>query len=204
LTGSFGFVGTNLHGGSSSDLFNWDNRASAYGASLVWPIFNYGRIVNSIRVQDAVFQQAVLSYQNTVLQAQQEVEDARAAFAAAQATLTALIDAADSARRTTQLAFVRYKEGAADYTTVLTALQLELQIEDALASARGAIPLALVSVYRALGGGWQLREGQQLLPARTRAEMHERTYWGHLPDSGPQLPLTEEPTAPHPGNVDAH
>src|SRR5215471_14458542 len=204
LTGSFGFVGTSLCGGSASNLFNWDNRASAYGASLVWPIFNYGRIVNSIRVQDAVFQQAVLNYQNTVLQAQQEVEDARAAFAAAQATLAALIDAADSAHRTTQLAIVRYKEGAADYTTVLTSLQLELQIEDGLASARGAVPLALVSVYRALGGGWQVREGQQLLPASTRKEMHRRTYWGHLPDSAPELPVTEESAAPDQGGTDAH
>lgn len=204
LTGSFGFVGTSLHGGSAGDLFNWDNRASAYGASLVWPIFNYGRIVNSIRVQDAVFQQAVLNYQNTVLQAQQEVEDARAAFAAAQATLAALIDAADSARRTTQLALVRYKEGAADYTTVLTSLQLELQIEDGLASAHGAVPLALVSVYRALGGGWQLREGQQLLPADIRKQMHQRTNWGHLPDSGAELPVTEESAVRDAEHTDAH
>ena len=203
LAGSFGFVATSLRGGSTGDLFNWDNHASAYGASFVWPIFNYGRIVNSIRVQDAVFQQAVLNYQNTVLQAQQEVEDSRAAFSAAQATLAALIEAADSARRTTQLAIVRYKEGATDYTTVLTAQQLELQIEDGLASARGAVPLALVSVYRALGGGWQLREGQQLLPAGTRSEMHQRTWWGHVPDSGPELPLTEEPAAQPPGNTDA-
>ena len=94
--------------------------------------------MNSIRVQDAVFEQAVLSYQNTVLQAQQEVEDARAAFLAAQQTLTTLGEAAHSARRTTELAIVRYKEGASDYTTVLTAEQLELQIEDALASARAA------------------------------------------------------------------
>jgi len=151
-----------------------------------------------------VFQQAVLNYQNTVLQAQQEVEDARAAFAAAQATVAALIDAADSAHRTTQLAIVRYKEGAADYTTVLTSLQVELQIEDGLASARGAVPLALVSVYRALGGGWELREGQQLLPAGTRAEMHQRTYWGRMPDTAPELPLTEEAVAPHPGGADAH
>jgi len=86
----------------------------------------------------------------------------------------------------------------------LTSLQLELQIEDGLASARGAVPLALVSVYRALGGGWQLRAGQQLLPASTRKEMHQRTYWGHLPDSGAELPLTEEPAAPHPGGADAH
>ena len=87
----------------------------------------------------------------------------------------------------------------------MTSLQLELQVEDGLASARGAVPLALVSVYRALGGGWQLREGQQLLPADTRKEMHQRTWWGHLPDSGPEVPLTEEPAAPpHQGGADAH
>jgi NodT family efflux transporter outer membrane factor (OMF) lipoprotein len=195
LSGSFGFAGTNLRDNSIGDLFNWDNRAAAIGASFVFPIFNYGRIVNSIRVQDAVFQQAVLSYQNTVLTAQQQVEDGREAFAAAQATLAALVGAADSARRTTDLAIVRYKEGAADYTTVLSALQLQLQIEDALASARGGVPLALVSVYLALGGGWQLREGQQLLPAGTREEMKQRTNWGQLPNSGPELPDPEDANA---------
>jgi NodT family efflux transporter outer membrane factor (OMF) lipoprotein len=204
LTGSFGFAGTTLRSGSIGDLFNWDNRAAAAGASFVFPIFNYGRIVNSIRVQDAVFQQAVLSYQNTVLQAQQQVEDAREAFTAAQATLAALVRAADSARRTTDLAIVRYKEGASDYTTVLSALQLQLQIEDALASARGGVPLALVSVYLALGGGWQLREGQQLLPAGTREEMKQRTYWGHLPDDGTKLPVTEESTPNRTGDAVAH
>jgi NodT family efflux transporter outer membrane factor (OMF) lipoprotein len=204
LTGSFGFAGTNLRGNSTSDLFNWDNRAAAAGASFVFPIFNYGRIVNSVRVQDAIFLQAVLSYQNTVLQAEQEVEDAREAFAAAQATLATLIEAADSARRTTELAIVRYKEGAADYTTVLTAQQLQLQIEDALASARGGVPLALVSVYRALGGGWELREGKQILPEDTRREMKRRTNWGHLPDSGAELPVTEESAAKPAGGADAH
>jgi len=204
LTGSFGFAGTNLRGNSIGNLFNWDNRAAAAGASFVFPIFNYGRIVNSVRVQDAMFEQAVLNYQNTVLQAQQEVEDAREAFAAAQAALVTLGDADSSARRSTELAIVRYKDGASDYTTVLTAQQLQLQIEDALASARGAVPLALVSVYRALGGGWELRQGQQLLPEDTRREMKHRTNWGHLPDSGPELPATEESAGKPPGNAVAH
>ena len=204
LSGSFGFVGTSIRGGSIGDLFNWDNRAAAAGASFVFPIFNYGRIVNSVRVQDAVFQQAVLNYQNTVLQAQQEVEDARSAFAAAQATLGTLTDAAASARRTTELAIVRYKEGASDYTTVLSAEQVQLQVEDALASARGAVPLALVSVYRALGGGWQLREGQALLPEDTREEMKRRTNWGHLPDGGPALPVPEEEPRGPADEADAH
>jgi NodT family efflux transporter outer membrane factor (OMF) lipoprotein len=194
LTGSFGFVGTNVRNGSIGDLFNWDNRAATAGASFVFPIFNYGRIVNSVRVQDAEFQQAVLNYQNTVLQAQQEVEDARAAFAAARASLGTLTDAAQSARRSTELAIVRYKEGASDYTTVLSAEQQQLQVEDGLASARGSVPLAVVSLYRALGGGWQLREGDNLLPAATRSQMERRTNWGHLPEGAPRLPLPEADT----------
>jgi NodT family efflux transporter outer membrane factor (OMF) lipoprotein len=201
LNGSFGFVGTSLRRGEISDLFTWDNRDTAVSASFVLPILNYGRIVNSVRVQDAVFQEAVLSYQNTVLQAQQEVEDARSAFAAAQSTLDTLGDAVTSARRTTELAIVRYKEGASDYTTVLSAEQVQLQTEDNLASARGAVPLALVSVYRALGGGWQLREGQQILPASTRAQMEQRTNWGHLPDGGPQLPVIEREPSPGDGHA---
>ena len=96
---------------------------------------------------------------------------------------------------------MRYKEGASDYTTVLSAEQVQLQIEDSYASARGALPLALVSVYRALGGGWQLREGQQLLPQPTREQMQKRTNWGQLPDGGPRLPLTEDPS---PGDDHAH
>jgi len=151
-----------------------------------------------VRVQDAAFQQALFSYQNTVLQAQQEVEDARAAFAAAQEALASLNEATAAAQRSVDLAIVRYKQGAADYTTVLTAQQLLLQIQDALASARGGVPLALVSVYRALGGGWQLRSGQELLPAPARKEMKDRTNWGRLPDEGARLPIPEEePQAYH-------
>ena len=204
LAGSFGFVGTNVRNGSVSDLFTWDNRAATAGASFVFPILNYGRIVNSVRVQDAEFLQAVLNYQNAVLQAQQQVEDGRAQFAAAQQALARLTEAAASARRTTELAIVRYKEGASDYTTVLTAEQQELAIEDAQASAQGAVPEALVSIYLALGGGWQLRLGQPLLPDDTRTEMKQRTNWGRLPDEGPRLPLTEDGSTRQSGETDAH
>jgi len=197
LFGSFGFSNSSLNS-SNHGLFTWDNHASSAGAAFVMPILNYGRIINSVRVQDAVFEQAVLNYQNVVLQAQQEVEDARSGFAAAQDTLAKLDEADKSARRATELAIVRYKEGASDYTTVLTAQQLQLQIEDALASARGGVPLALVGVYRALGGGWQLRSGQDLLPEAKRKEMEARTYWGGLPESGASLPAIED----DPGEAD--
>jgi NodT family efflux transporter outer membrane factor (OMF) lipoprotein len=192
LTGNFGIATTTLRGASVTDLFRWDDRAAALGGGFVFPILNYGRIVNSVRVQDALFQQAVLTYQNTVLAAQQEVEDARASFSSAQANLRILNDAAESARRATELAILRYKEGATDYTTVLSAEQVQLQLEDSLATSRGNVPLALVSIYRSLGGGWQLRLGRNLLPDSTREAMKARTNWGQLPDEGPHLPSIEE------------
>ena len=70
--------------------------------------------------------------------------------------------------------------------------------------ARGGVPLALVSVYRALGGGWQLRTGQELLPEAARKEMKDRTNWGHLPDEGAHLPVPEEEPQGNHGETTAH
>ena len=80
LAGAFGVASTNLGASSLSDMFLWQNRVAQAGASFFFPVFNYGRLINQVRVQDAVFQQAVLNYQNTVLTAQQEVEDGLSAF----------------------------------------------------------------------------------------------------------------------------
>ena len=204
LNGSFGFAATSLRHGNINNLFNWDNHELATGASFVFPVFNYGRIVNSVRVQDAEFEQAVLTYQNTVLQAQQEVEDARSGFRNAQLALASLTDAAGSAKRATQLAIDRYKEGATDYTTVLTAEQAELQIEDALQTAKGNVPLEVVAIYKALGGGWQLRQGRQLLPEKVRHEMEQRTNWKQMPDQTTRLPDVADANKGEQGEPQAH
>ncbi len=192
LAGSFGFAASTVGGGPAGDLFAWDNHSASAKASFVFPLFDYGRLANRVRVQDAVFEQAVLAYRNAILVAQQEVEDARASFAAAQTTLATLEVAAAAAGATTRLALARYREGAADYTTVLTAAQLQLDVEDALARGRGDVPLALVSVYRALGGGWELRVGQDLLPEATRQEMAQRTDWGRLLEAARDATAAED------------
>jgi outer membrane protein TolC len=90
---------------------------------VVWNVFNYGQITNQVREQDAAFQAAVLAYQNTVLQAQQEVEDALVSFLGTQETVALLSEAAAAAQRSVDLATIEYREGATSYTTVLTAQQ---------------------------------------------------------------------------------
>ena len=90
LSGTFGFESSNAPGASLGNLFQWANRTVSIGPSLQIPIFNYGQLTNQVRAQDAVFEQSIISYQNTVLQAQQEVQDAINNLAEAQNTVTAL------------------------------------------------------------------------------------------------------------------
>jgi NodT family efflux transporter outer membrane factor (OMF) lipoprotein len=189
LTGEFGFGGNNQANNSLVDMFTWQGRALSAGANFLFPVFNYGRLLNQVRVQDAQFQEAILSYQNTVLAAQQEVENGLAAFAGQQRSVAEFAKAASAARRSVQLAMVQYKSGQTDYTTVLTAEQAQLSIEDALANTRGNVVLGLVSVYRALGGGWELGEGKDVVSAEIKAEMARRTDWGKLLEPSHHLPM---------------
>jgi NodT family efflux transporter outer membrane factor (OMF) lipoprotein len=190
LAGEFGVTGNNEGNNSLADMFNWESRALKAGAGFVFPIFNYGRLINQVRVQDAQFQAAVLQYQNTVLSAQREVEDGLKTFANEQRAATLLDRAAVAARRSTQLAMIQYKGGQTDYTTVVSAEQNQLMVEDSLASTQGNVVLGIISVYRALGGGWQIREGHDVLPDEVKAEMARRTNWGRLLEPGQHLPTS--------------
>ena len=190
LAGEFGLTGNNEANNSLADMFSWQSRALRAGAGFVFPIFNYGRLINQVRVQDAQFQQAVLHYQNTVLSAQREVEDGLAAFANEQRVVAMLQRAATSARRSTTLALIQYKGGQTDYTTVVSAEQNQLSVEDSLASNQGNVALGIISVYRALGGGWQIRAGHDVVSDEVKAEMARRTDWGRLLEPGRHLPAS--------------
>jgi outer membrane protein TolC len=180
LSGSFGFTSSDIGGASLSDVFKWSSRAVSIGPAVTWNIFNYGQITNQVRAQDANFQQAILSYQNTVLQAQQEVEDALASFLGAQDSAALLTEAVAAGKRSVELATFQYREGATGYTTVLTAQQNLFEQQDKLAVTQGDVAQGLISLYRALGGGWQTRQGQDFVRDDIREAMAQRTDWGSL------------------------
>ncbi len=192
LAGAFGFGSNNERNNSLSDIFMWQNRVIQGGGSFFFPILNYGRLINQVRVQDAVFVESILNYQNTVLTAQQEVEDGLSAFYNQQLVLTNLLQAAGNARRATELSIIEYKAGEDDYTTVLSAEQSQLSVEDAVATAKGSVVLGLISIYQALGGGWEIRDGHDVVSDEVKAELARRTHWGkmlerehHLPKNSP-------------------
>ena len=180
LTGTFGFLASDVGRFGLGDIAAWSSRYGSFGPSFAWNILNYGQITNNVRVQDARFQELVFAYQDTVLRAQQEVEDALTGFLQSQKSLIYLAEAVTAAKLSANLAFIQYKSGATDYTTVIIAQQFLLSDQDSLAVAQGAVPQNLVAVYRALGGGWELREGNPFLPADITTAMGQRTDWGGL------------------------
>ncbi len=180
LTGNFGFQASDVGRNRLGDFANWQNRFGSMGPTMRWPILNYGRLTNLVRVQDARFQELLMQYQNTVLKAQQEVEDNLAAFLRSQEQARYLEESVAASRKSLDLAVIQYREGITDFTTVLTAQQALLRTQDSLAEAQGAIATGLVGVYRALGGGWEIREGQEFVPAATREVMARRTNWGRM------------------------
>lgn len=180
LSGTFIFNANNIDGSSLGDLFYWYNRSYTAGPALNWPILNYGQITNSVRVQDAIFQEALFSYINTVLKAQQEVQDNITAFIEAKAAVGYLAEANRAATKTLQLALIRYKEGESDFTPVLNAEQQLLRVQNSLTIAQGDVPLALVALFRSLGGGWEIRGCDDVISDNIKYEMSKRTDWGNL------------------------
>jgi NodT family efflux transporter outer membrane factor (OMF) lipoprotein len=194
LNGSLVFVSTDLGRFKLSDMFRWGARSIQAGPSVQWNILNYGQITNNVRAQDAAFQQLVIAYRNAVLSAQRDVEDNLIAFLRSQDRAEILAQSVTSAKKALDIAVIQYREGITDFTTVLTAQNTLLAQQDSLASTLGNISTSLVGIYRALGGGWEIREGQDLVPPDIKAEMERRTNWGGLlAPATYNLPATRQP-----------
>jgi NodT family efflux transporter outer membrane factor (OMF) lipoprotein len=168
-------------GGSSfSDLWDSDSIEFYGGPAFTWNIFNYGRIKNRVRVQDARFEQLVVNYQNTVLRAAQEAEDAMVAFLRSQDEVKFLSESVKAATRSVDISMIQYREGLVDYQRVLDAQRFQTQEQDLLTERKGSVVLNFIAMFKALGGGWQIRDGRDFVPEETRKKMQDRTNWGNL------------------------
>ena len=136
-----------------------------------------------MRVQDARFQQLVTVYENVILNAAREVEDGLVGFLRGQEEVRHLEQAVLASQKSVELSLFQYEAGLIDYQRVLNSQASLLGSQDSLADARGRVLNSLVSTYRALGGGWQLREGKSIVDPDTLDEMRERTNWGELLDN---------------------
>ena len=122
---------------------------------------NYGRIANNVRSQDAQFQQAVLNYRDTVLRANEEVENGIVGFLNEQDRVKSLDKSTRAAARSVEIAMLQYEKGLIAYQPLLDSERDLVQQQDALAESRGLVGMNLVAIYKALGGGWRARLPEQ-------------------------------------------
>jgi len=150
LTGAAGFQSVN-----ASDWFSHDSKFWSVGPTVQWRIFDAGRIRGNIRVQNARQEEALATYEKTVLTAFEEVENGLVLYAKEQVRRRSLQDAVASSQKSLETANQLYANGLTDFLRVLDAERSLYRAQDALVQSDRAISANLISLYKSLGGGWE-------------------------------------------------
>jgi len=150
LSGSVGYLAT-----SFTDLGTSDFRTTSFGPFLTWPAFDLGRVRARIRAADASAEGLLAAYEQTVLIALEETENALVRFARTRQRQGHLQIAAQVTAEAVELARLRYSNGVDSFLNVLDAERQLLELQDQLAQSETDTGLALIALYKALGGGWE-------------------------------------------------
>jgi multidrug efflux system outer membrane protein len=151
LSGFLGFTA-----GRGSQLGSSAARAWAVAPTISWPALDLGSVRARLRAADANADGALANYQQTVLLALEETQNAFTDYAKRQQRLLALLRQVDASRAAAEQAAVRYREGSVDFLVLLDAERERLAAEDAQAQAEVELYRGVVALYKALGGGWKL------------------------------------------------
>ncbi|MGY6037531.1 efflux transporter outer membrane subunit [Aeromonas sp. AE23HZ002T15] len=171
-----GTLGVSATAGSSG-TYSW-----AVGPSLSWNLLDQGRLGNQVLVQDARFQQLHERYRDTLFKAAREVDDAAIAYANGQDEIALLIQTGAAARRSLDIANTQYREGMADFQRVLDSQRALFSQQERLVNSRGARMRDLITLYKALGGGWEQGRSRPLVTPAVEAQLRQRADWVPLLD----------------------
>jgi NodT family efflux transporter outer membrane factor (OMF) lipoprotein len=149
LTGSFGGQSDTIEG-----LKLGANHIWSIGPSVIWPVFDGGRIRANIRVQNARQEQALAAYEKAVMTSLEDVENALVAYAKEQNRFVCLSDAVEANRRALDIANDLYSRGLVNFLNVLDAERSLFAAEDQQTQSKAAVLTNLVALYKSLGGGW--------------------------------------------------
>jgi NodT family efflux transporter outer membrane factor (OMF) lipoprotein len=150
LSGSFGFESL-----KTSTLFDWASRVFMVGPTVDLPIFEGGRLKGTLKLRKSQQREAAIRYRETVLQAWHDVDNALTAYAEAQHAQADTMATTQADARALKAAEQQYAEGVTTFIDVISAQTALLQSQDALARAKARVEIALVTLYKALGGGWE-------------------------------------------------
>ena len=154
ISGALGYQNTN-----SNALFNSASSFWSLGPALNWPLFDMGRTRANLELKKALQEEELLAYEQTVLNALREVENALIASTKEEEHRQAMAQAVAANRTAVELATALYTAGQNDFLAVLDAQRSLYASEDALAQSSRTVSTNLVALFKALGGGWQTEEG---------------------------------------------
>jgi NodT family efflux transporter outer membrane factor (OMF) lipoprotein len=176
------------------DLFAHGSFRGTVGPAFQWEILNYCRILNNVRLQDAKFQELVSKYQQTALQANAEVENGLTNFLNAQKEAVYAKESVDAEVKSLKDAIVQYQNGLVDFNRVALIEEQLVNRQDQLAKVQGSVALGLIQVYKALGGGWQIRcDAAPAAPGAPKAEAAPAGELAPVPAPvGPKPPAGKE------------
>jgi outer membrane protein TolC len=179
----FGNIGYN----ANNQFGTWINGSDALGVtigpSFSWNIFNYGRIKNQIRLQDAIFEESLGKYNKSLLSAVSEVSNALSGYILTQQQQSENHKAVEATIRAFNISVVQYNDGLVNYQRLLTTVEKLTTTQDRFATIKGNVALNAVALYKALGGGWQINRGRRYLSKETAERMKARTDWEHYLDA---------------------
>ncbi|MGH7241913.1 MAG: efflux transporter outer membrane subunit [Phycisphaerales bacterium] len=155
LNGSIG-----LQGGNASDLGTLANHYWSYGPGANWLVFDGGQTRGAIELQRGVTDESFATYKKTVLVALQDTETALVNFTSQQQRRVSLAEAVEANKAAVDLSMQLYSNGRTDFLNVLSAQRQLFLSEDALAQSEANVSTSLVALYKALGGGWGLEDGE--------------------------------------------
>ncbi len=178
----FGNIGYNTNNATGS----WSSGGNALGVtigpSFSWNIFQYGRIKNQIRLQDAVFEESLVNYNKKVLSAVLEVSDALNGYILTKKQQEENRKAVDATVRAFNISVIQYNDGLVNYQRLLTTVEKLTSTQDRYATIKGNLAINAILLYKALGGGWQISKGKAYLSNEVASKMKKRIDWGRYLD----------------------
>lgn len=157
LTGAFGVASTDL-----SNLLTTSARTWNFGVPVSVPLLTFGRIGGEVKAAEAAQQQALWSYQQTVLNAFREVEDALVDRSQSGRRLDALSRQLHALRNYSRLARMRYDEGYTSYLEVLDADRSLFNVELSYTDGQNTLFRSVIDIYKSMGGGWVTTAAERL------------------------------------------
>ena len=179
LFGNIGYSSFN-HGNGWVSL--GDAVGVSAGPAFSWNIFQYDRIKNQVRIQDALFQESLNNYNKKVLLAVQEISNALNGYKLTQEQLKLNAMAIKATIRAFNLSVTQYENGLVTYQRLLSTVEKLTRNEDTYAVIQGNIANQVVLLYKALGGGWEINSEKKYLHTEDVKAMRERTDWGEYLD----------------------